>query len=510
MRYLKIFRLALSILFFIPILLFFVDFTAILPLQLHQLLSIQWIPALLSFNLVALLILLVMSVLVGRFYCSAVCPLGVFQDIVTWKARLFRKKRKYRFQYRKPQQLLRYSVLAVTVLFFVFGSSFFVLLLDPYSNFGRIITQLFRPISIYANNSLATMALKVNVYAFHEVKQAAFVPVAFGISVIYFLLIVIMSWTKGRLYCSTLCPVGTGLGLLSKLSIFNISFDESNCNSCGLCEKRCKSECIDAKQHAVDDTRCVSCFNCISVCKKNAINYSYRYKKKTAESAVEYKVDNTRRTFLLTSGALVATAALAKPKQMIFKNDSILNRKPIMPPGAFDLDHFNSHCTGCQLCVSKCPMRVLKPATLQYGLSGITQPHLVFSTEVFCAFDCNICTTVCPTKALKPLSIEEKKRTVLGIAKFRKELCEVFVHEKDCGACAEHCPVQAVHMIPYKNGLTIPEVTDNLCIGCGACESICPVLPYQAIYIEGSEKQTLAVKPKDAEKFTKKVDDFGF
>jgi ferredoxin len=156
-------------------------------------------------------------------------------------------------------------------------------------------------------------------------------------------------------------------------------------------------------------------------------------------------------------------------------------------------------------------MQVLKPAGLQYGLSGITQPHLVFSTEVFCTFNCNICTTVCPTSALKKLTIDEKKLTQIGVVNFRKDKCVVFTDNKDCGACSEHCPTQAVHMIPYKNdGLTIPEITKDLCIGCGACESICPVRPYQAIYVEGTSTQLKAKKPTDAKKFNKKIDDFGF
>jgi ferredoxin len=195
---------------------------------------------------------------------------------------------------------------------------------------------------------------------------------------------------------------------------------------------------------------------------------------------------------------------------IVGKKDRILSRKPIMPPGAKNSGHFNAYCTGCQLCVTKCPMQVLKPAVLEYGISGITQPHLAFSTHVFCTYDCNICTSVCPTGALIKLPMEEKKLTQIGIAKLRLDMCEVITKETDCGACSEHCPTQAVHMIPYKNGLTKPEVTEDLCIGCGGCESICPVRPYQAIYVEGVATQIKAKKPQEAKKFDKKIDDFGF
>ncbi len=510
MKFLKNIRVVLAILFFLPILLFFVDFTGKLPLHLHSLLKIQWIPALLSLDLGIIVFLLILSLLFGRIYCSTICPLGVFQDVVSWKARLLKKKKKYKYNYTKPQNILRYSLLILTVVVFVAGSSSLLILLDPYSTFGRFASQLFSPLVIWANNALAFVMNGMGNYTFYKAEQATFVPVAFIISISFFVFIGIMSWFRGRLYCNTVCPVGSTLGLLSRFSLFRISIKESTCTSCGLCERSCKSECIDSKKMTVDDSRCVSCFNCLNTCKRASMKYEFRYKKPEKKETEQVSIKNSRRAFLATSGALITTVALAKVNNISGKNDSILNRKPIMPPGAKNLNHFNAHCTGCQLCVSKCPMQVLKPASLQYGISGIMQPHLEFSTHVFCTYECNICSEVCPTRALEKLKMEDKKLTQIGIAKFRKNMCVVYTDEKDCGACSEHCPTQAVHMIPYKNGLTIPEVTDDLCIGCGGCESICPVRPHQAIYVEGVANQILARKPEEAKKFDKVIDDFGF
>ena len=510
MKFLKNIRVVLSVLFFLPIFIFFIDFTGKLPLQLHKLLSIQLIPALLSVNLMVLVVLLVLSLFFGRIYCSVICPLGVFQDILTWKSRFFRKKKKkIRYEYSVPKNILRYSILAITLIVFLCGSSFLVILLDPYSTFGRITSQLFRPLAIWGNNGIAYVLSGMGNYTFYKVEQVSFVPLAFGLALCFFFLVTQMSWSKGRSYCNTICPVGTTLGLLSKFSLFHISIDESSCISCGACEKQCKSQCIESATMKVDDSRCVSCFNCLSACKKGGIKYKFRYKGKET-LPVQQPMSNSRRTFLITSGAVFASVALANTNRIIGKKDTILSRKPIMPPGAGNIDHFNAHCTGCQLCVTKCPQQVLKPSVLQYGLSGITQPHLSFSTHVFCTFECNICSNVCPTGALQPLGMEEKKLTQLGIANFRKDKCVVFTNDDDCGACSEHCPTQAVHMIPYKNGLTIPEITEDLCIGCGACESICPVRPYQAIYVEGNSKQVKARKPSEAKKFNKKINDFGF
>ena len=510
MKFLKHIRIGLSVIFFLPIFLFFIDFAGKLPLQFHKLLTIQWIPALLSLNVLIIGILLLLSILFGRIYCSTICPLGVMQDILTWKSRFFRaKKKKIRYDYTAPKNILRYSILALTLIVFIFGSSFLVIILDPYSIFGRITSQLFRPLAIWGNNALAYVLSAKGIYTFYKVEQVAFVPFAFIVSILFLGLITQMSWFKGRSYCNTICPVGTSLGLLSKISIFHISISESKCTRCGSCEKQCKSQCIDSENMKVDDSRCVSCFNCISACKKGGVSYTYRYKKEQVQQ-VQPEINNSRRTFLLSSGAAIASIAFANTNKILGKNDPILSRRPVMPPGATNIEHFNAHCTGCQLCVTKCPMQVLKPAAFQYGITGIMQPHLSFSTHIFCTYECTICTTVCPTGALQPLVMEQKKLTQIGTAQFRRDKCVVFTKEEDCGACSEHCPTQAVHMIPYKKGLTIPEVTEDLCVGCGACESICPVRPYQAIYVEGSTKQGIARKPTEAKKFNKKINDFGF
>ncbi len=514
MKLLKPIRVIIALFFFIPIVAFFLDFTGKLPRHLHELLHIQWVPALLSLNLVVIGVLFALSMIFGRVYCSTICPLGVFQDIIAWKARLFKKKKKkFSFRYSRPNNLMRYSILVITVIVFIFGSSFLVILFDPYSIFGRIISQVFRPLVIWGNNGLALIFNKMNNFSLYQVEQIAFIPAVFIIAISFLLLISYWSVNHGRLFCNLVCPVGSLLGLFSKVSLFHISFDNSSCTSCGLCAKHCKSECIDVKNKIVDDSRCVTCFNCLPECKNGSLKYAFRYQKVEKipeEKSVEHAVNKSRRTFLMVSGALVTSAALAKTNHLIGQKDSILTRKPIMPPGAKNADHFNAHCTACQLCVSKCPMQVIKPASLEYGLSGIMQPHLVFSTEVFCTYECNICSAVCPTGALQLLHVNDKKLTQIGVVKLRLDMCQVIVHNTDCGACAEHCPTQAVHMVPYKNGLTRPEITPDICIGCGACESICPVRPYKAIYVEGLQVQTRAKKPQDAKKFDRKIDNFGF
>ncbi|NLB27106.1 MAG: 4Fe-4S dicluster domain-containing protein, partial [Bacteroidales bacterium] len=122
-------------------------------------------------------------------------------------------------------------------------------------------------------------------------------------------------------------------------------------------------------------------------------------------------------------------------------------------------------------------------------------PYMDYSTN-YCNFDCTICGEVCPTEAILPLSIEDKHITQIGKAFFVQQNCIVYTDETDCGACSEHCPTKAVKMIAYKNGLLIPEVEQEICIGCGACEHACPVNPpFKAIYVDGNDIQKFAEKP---------------
>ena len=112
---------------------------------------------------------------------------------------------------------------------------------------------------------------KFDIYTLHHIDIKGFNPMTYAIPVAFFLLVGTMSFIKGRLYCNMICPVGTLLGLISKVSIFRIKFNESKCTRCGRCSVRCKSSCIDFLKHDIDVTRCVDCFNCINTCPDKAL-----------------------------------------------------------------------------------------------------------------------------------------------------------------------------------------------------------------------------------------------
>lgn len=516
-RWLKRLRVILSLFFFLVITGLFLDFSGnihrdavLLPTHL------QFVPSLILFlgtgTVIGLgfVLILVLTLLFGRIYCSTLCPMGTLQDIFIYLKRKLSPKKTI-FKFKKPYNLLRYVIISVVALSVLSGSLLLVNLTEPYSMFGKIAHNLFQPALILINNIASEAHHITKLYILYPVR---WVPINFAALLLalgWIILVFVLSFRHGRLYCNTVCPVGALLGLVSKFSIFHIRLDKSLCNSCGKCSAVCKAECINPKDQSLDFSRCVGCMNCLSPCPDNGVQFVPSWKKDVVEMK---EFDTNRRKFLGSTGVLLAATLAAdklagqdtlweRKKEVIPASVPIFRQNPVTPPGSIGRARFNSLCTACHLCVSACPTQVLQPTVILYGLSGFLQPRMDYITS-FCNFECTICGKVCPTGAILELPLEEKKLVQMGKAKFVKENCIVYTKNTACGACSEHCPTKAVKMVPYKDKLTIPETTDNICIGCGACEYACPTDP-KSIYVEGNPVHLLAEKPKE-EKVEEKID----
>lgn len=501
-RHLKKLRVVIGLLFFLFTAFLFLDFRNILTsAQFKGILFLQFVPSLIKFvNLLSLasagfIIILLLTALFGRVYCSAICPLGIFQDMVSFVSRIFRKKKKS-FRFSQPWTKLRYTILAITVLSLLAGSTFVLGLLDPYSNFGRFVSDFVRPLFIKLNNGIASILEKRDIFFLYPVDLVKVNLLTFIFPALMLILVVALSFGRGRLYCNTVCPVGSLLGLLSKFSFFKIKINTTRCTQCGKCSKVCKSECINIKDQSVDFSRCVDCFNCLAACPENAIRLNLVPHKAIAVAPEVETTGNERRAFLAKSLALtVGAAGLSSLAFSQSKAETAVKKNVVCPPGSKGIKHFTDTCTSCHLCVSACPTKVLQPAFMEYGILGMMQPRMDYSTS-FCNYDCTLCSEVCPTGAIQQLTKEVKQQTQIGVAHFTVTNCIVFRDNTSCGACSEHCPTKAVNMVPYKGELTIPEVNPKICIGCGGCEYACPARPEKAIRVIGHELHQKAFKPK--------------
>ena len=425
--------------------------------------KIQFLPALLSLNFLIVGLLALLSLIFGRVYCSVICPMGVLQDGISHLSGM-RKGKKFRFSHKAEKKWIRYPVLLLFIIAIVAGAMPLASLIAPYSAFGRIIS------SVHAK-SLLTVT----------------------VGVLSFLVIFLFAWKGGRDYCNSICPVGTVLGFLSRFSLLKIHIDESKCTACGLCSRKCKSSCIDYKEHKVDYSRCVACMNCLDSCKHGAISYSFKQKK-----AVTAEADKALRAFL-TAGTLALASSTLKAQQRkvdggfaVIEDKKIPQRGcPIVPAGAQGLKHLSDHCTACQLCVSACPNDVLRPST---RLENLMQPESSYE-KGYCRPECTVCSEVCPSGAIQKISKEEKSSIQIGHAVWIRENCLPLRDGVKCGNCARHCPVGAIQMVKSDPAVAdsprIPVVNTERCIGCGACEFLCPSRPFSAIYVEGHQRHRI-------------------
>lgn len=560
-------RITLAAICFVAVTLLFLDFTGTLHLWFGWLAKIQFLPAVLALNFVVIVILLVLTLLFGRIYCSVICPLGIFQDCVS-NLSSRRKGKKARFSYSKEIKWLRYGVLVLFVIALVAGLNALVALLAPYSAYGRMVQSLLAPVWQWGNNLLAWIAERQDSYAFVTKDVWLKSLPTLIVAAVTFVVVVVLAWRNGRTYCNTICPVGTTLSFFSRFAMFRPVIDKSKCKSCHACERKCKAACIDVDNHKIDYSRCVDCFDCIDSCRLGALKYRFawgrgvgsgstgaktpqnapvgskmtsdeskngqnrssaaptqvaepvvRQGSPTAEvtdngkgvstidatSPVAEPVEATdkgRRAFLV-GGAAVIGGSLLSSIPMRAEEEEIKDKKrdggfaevlpkkapnrktPITPFGSESVEKFYKHCTACQLCVTVCPNNVLRPSS---RLEHLMQPEMSFE-KGYCRPECVKCSEVCPAGAILKITPEEKTEWKVGTAGVDYDLCVVNRDGVSCGNCAHHCPVGAIRMVRKnpndEKSPRIPSVNEEKCIGCGACENLCPSRPISAITVNG-------------------------
>ena len=476
----------------------------------------------LALNVGVIVALIVLTLVFGRIYCSVICPLGIMQDIFA-RLRPRKNKKVGHYSYSPEVRWLRYPVLVLFILAVIAGFGSFVALLAPYSSFGRIVVNLLRPLYEWGNNGLAAIAEHYDSYAFYSTDVWLRSLPTFFIAVATVVLLFVLAWVGGRTYCNTICPVGTFLSFISRFSFLKVRFDVEKCRNCSACTKACKAACIDFKNHSVDYSRCVVCGNCIDACKFGALKYdvprlhpdsppalpvregAVTNDSCNADARSEHSAPSltgraggesalSRRSFLI-GASLATTTALAQEAKLkvdgglaeIEDKKAPERKTPLVPPGALSAKNFAQHCTGCQLCVAQCPNQVLRPST---GLMTLMQPEMSYERG-YCRPECNLCSEVCPAGAIRPITVEEKSSVQIGHAVWIKENCLAANDGVECDNCARHCPVGAIQMVPLNPddelGAYVPAVNEATCIGCGACENLCPARPFSAIYVEGHE-----------------------
>lgn len=378
---------------------------------------------LVDFSLMTALLLCglaIVTFLCGRIYCSTLCPWGLMQELLML---IFRRKVAV-----QPNRPYKYFLAAIVFGVLIGGSVCLVRLIDPYTLFGSAVS-------------------------------GAWLGLAF------FIIVAILVWFKGRMFCSDICPVGAVLGLISKHAVNQIYMENDKCISCGLCAAKCPTGSINFKTKSVDNETCIKCFRCLGACRKSGVRYG-------AKPVNEVPFNSVRRRLLVSGAIAVVFAAAVKGGVDLSKNVVAKIKKVILPAGAGTAEDFANRCLNCNLCVQNCPMKIIKKANEDYSVV-----HIDYQ-ESFCDYDCHKCSEVCPSGALKRLSLAEKQKTQIGVAMVDNDICI------KCGLCVMKCPRQIIQ----KEADGYPEIDTNECIGCGACQNVCPV---KAITISAVDRQRI-------------------
>ena len=533
-------RVVIAVLVLAAALAAFVDFRDVFPNHLkHLVASVQFVPSVFSFavafrvSALACLAVLTLTLAFGRVYCSVICPLGILQDAISRISANIRRVPPYRLPFRKPRNAPRYAILAAVIAALAAGWGVLaVAWLDPYSNFGRIVSIFFRPAAAAINNVAASIATAFGHPA--AVPHANVGLAATGAllpPLVIFIAITLMASARGRLWCNTICPVGTLLGLVSRCSLWRIGIDKSACVKCADCLHACKAQCIDLRAGEIDFSRCVACYDCLSVCGNGGVKYRWRglvTKRPTGASLDDAFPDGLvrsrtpanarRRGFIAATAAGALVTVLARDTsgsdEGCRANDRETERLDhpdiVAPPGGHSTERLLAQCTACQLCVSACPSHVIEPAVLHHGsLMGFMKPRLDFD-KGFCNINCTVCTDVCPDGALTPLTPEAKQTTRIGLAYIAHPRCIIVKDGTACGACAECCPTAALQMKKVSNyPEPVPVVDPRYCIGCGACQYACPTLP-KAVVVGGLATHEKAESLMQEQVKPATTDDFAF
>ncbi len=435
------------------------------------------------------LITVALTLLIGRFFCGWVCPLGAVLDFTD--ATVFRKLRR---KNKVPQSWSKFKYL---ILLFLLASSLFTLqlvfLFDPISLLIRSFTATVFPAANYAINTTFDALYKAGpvskvsepVYSFLKDHFLAFEQPHYrmaGLIGLVFITILGLEYYQKRFWCRNLCPLGAIFGLLGRFGIVKRRVSEPDCIDCGLCRRTCRMGAVEEEFITTSRQECIGCMDCRAVCPEKAISF-------TGDVQAEDTTLDLSRRGVIYSLALGAAAVPVLGSEAYRKAPA---PSAIRPPGALPEDDFLARCTRCGECMRVCIANGLQPSLFEAGLAGLWSPVLVPRIG-YCEYNCTLCGQVCPTGAIKRLPVEEKHKVKLGLAEVDRSHCLPWKGDSDCIVCEEHCPTpkKAIRLQDEKV-LTMsgevktfkrPFVDESLCVGCGICETKCPLTDRAAIRV---------------------------
>ena len=438
-------------------------------------------------------IMLGLTLVLGRFFCGWICPLGTLIDM-SGKIPFKKKIVGYEDQPNKRLRGIKYYMIGLIVVFALAGIQV-IWVLDPIVLISRVVSLAVIPFLTQAlDQGFITLIQNFElfqgpVYDLYSQLRGSLLAVnthffSHGlIALLVFFIILLAAVKVTRLWCRMLCPLGSVYAGTSQLALMKRYVD--SCIQCNKCQRNCRMGAIH-EDISYDKGECILCMDCVYDCPEKSTHFRFRSPLSVPMTPTLAESGYTRRDFLcfLASSTLLFTF-----KKSLWAADNQV--KPIIrPPGSLPEEPFVDTCIRCGNCLKVCLTNGLQPALLESGWDGIWTPNLV--PEIgYCEYNCTLCTEVCPTGAIRELNLKEKHQARIGVASIDQSICYAWAGKKNCIVCEEHCPVpdKAIGVIPeIVKGEVIykPFVKEDLCVGCGICQNKCPVRPLRAIRVQAT------------------------
>jgi polyferredoxin len=461
------------------------------------------------------LVIVALTVVFGRAFCGWICPFGTLHHFLGWvfPDRGIKGGRRVEANKTKWWQAGKYYIMWASLGAALFGSAIGGLL-DPICIAVRCIGLGVIPALQYLGIGTAQLAADSNARVLQAgsdatqdflaetvwtAQQAYFHQT--WLIVFFFVAVLFLNRIVPRFWCRALCPLGAFLGTLSRVALFGMEKDHAKCTDCNLCLVHCQG--ADSPQGGVKHRQdeCHLCFNCEAACPEDVIKFRFLPNLRHTTRVPDLK----RRTVV----ASAAAGAVAIPSMRLADwPDRAYSEKVIRPPGSVEEHDFLERCIRCAECMKVCPNNALHPAFFEAGIEGLWTPLLIPRIG-YCEFSCVLCGQVCPTGAIQKIDERQKmgieqKPISIGTAMYDRGRCLPWAMATPCIVCEEFCPtspkaiwVEEVDVpkrdsVPGPNGahpkmgtvrVQRPHVDPSLCVGCGACEKVCPVVDKPAVYV---------------------------
>ncbi len=439
-------------------------------------------------------IILALTFLLGRVFCSFICPFGTLHHFISWLKPALKGNRLVAANQKTNHQRFKYFLLILLLVSAMIGLNL-AGLMDP-------IAFLFRSIALAVLPAIGVgFRSAVGWMAGHDVKalnewgyftEELLAPV-FGFSNLVFqsawfigllfLFILFLNRIRPRFWCRFLCPLGALLGICSRTGILKLEKFNDKCTGCSLCEQKCQGAASPGPEKPWEASECLGCFNCYDVCPEEALRFSIHFRP------LNKKTDMGRRAVM---GGLAAGISIPLFARLDGQIDRVPDARLIRPPGSLPEKAFLALCQRCGLCMKACPTNVINPTFGEAGMAGFWTPYLVM-TNGYCDYTCTLCGSVCPTGAIREITAKEKvgQPIKIGSVYLDRGRCLPWSANAPCIVCEEHCPTSPkaiflkVEVVTRSDGrqmkVQLPFVDLKRCVGCGICENKCPVRGRPAI-----------------------------